>query len=209
MSSFFVNFSNVIKYNKKEALLMAYLSKKFLNEYYDKNRVLLEKVSVADKNITIDNNTHFDVFLSYSYSDKHFALIIYKAMTRIGYKVYIDIKDKDLDRNDVDEQTAKRIAKIMDHCSCLVYVHTASAKVSKWCPWELGYMSGKRNFRCGIIPLIEDKEDFPHQEYLGIYPVIDFAKDTESNYNFWANKYGTNKYSTLKQFINGINPYEH
>ena len=189
---------------------MPYLSKKYLNEYYSKNRKLLESVKVNDSIASFKENEIYDVFLSYSYDDKEYAVKIYKMMKRAGYSVYIDIGDKKLDRDDVNEETAKRIANIMNHSRSLVYVHTPSAKVSKWCPWELGYMSGRTKFRCAIIPLIEDKEDFPHQEYLGIYPVVDYANySNSSKYEFWVNKYRTNKYVSLKEFINGKNPYEH
>lgn len=189
---------------------MGYLSKKYLNELYIKNRSLFESLSVKDSFESIKKGVSFNVFLSYSYDDKEYAIKIYKLMIKSGYTVYIDINDKKLDRDDVDEESARRIASIMNCCKCLIYVHTASAKVSKWCPWELGYMSGKTNFRCGIIPLVEDKEEFPHQEYLGLYPIVDYAKVQNSDrMEFWVNKFGTKKYVSLKEFINGKDPYEH
>lgn len=189
---------------------MPYLSKKYLNELEDKQKRIFESISVQDSFPSIERGVTFDIFLSYSYSDKTYAIKIYKLLLRCGFTVYIDLKDDKLDREDVDEKTARRIAKIMNNCGCLIYVHTPSAKVSKWCPWELGYMSGKTNFRCCVIPLIEDKEDFPHQEYLGLYPVIDYEKiQGKEEYTFWANIYRTKKYVNLKEFINGKNPYEH
>ena len=189
---------------------MSYLSKKFLNELKQQQRNLFESVKVKDSFIDIKQGKKYDIFLSYSFSDKDYAITIYKLLINCGFTVYIDIGDKQLDRDDVDEQTARRIALIMNNCSCLIYVHTASAKVSKWCPWELGYMSGKTNFRCCIIPLLEDKEDFPHQEYLGLYPIVDYEKGVEDGrYKFWANVYNTDKYVSLKAFIQGKNPYIH
>ena len=71
-------------------------------------------------------------------------------------------------------------------------------------------MSGRTNFRCAVIPLIDDKEDFPHQEYLGLYPVVDYEKPQNvERYTFWVNVYKTNKYTSLRSFINGQDPYEH
>lgn len=189
---------------------MPYLSKKYLNELFQKKRLLYESVKIRDAYENAKNGDKYDVFLSYSLVDKEYALKIYRMMINVGYSVYIDLKDERLDRSDVDEGTARRIAKVMDSSRCLIYVHTASAKVSSWCPWELGYMSGKTNFRCAIIPLLEDKEDFPRQEYLGLYPIVDFAKYVSSEkYEFWVNKYGTSKYTSLKEFANGRDPYEH
>ena len=189
---------------------MPYLSKKYLNELSDKRRHFFESVQIRDSFQSIEKGDQFDIFLSYSYSDKDYALKIYKLLIECSYSVYIDLKDDKLDRDDVDEKTARRIAKIMNNCKCLVYVHTPSAKVSKWCPWELGYMSGRTNFRCCVIPLIEDKEDFPHQEYLGLYPVIEYEKVAKTDrYAFWARKYKTKSYVNLEYFIDGKDPYEH
>ena len=189
---------------------MPYLSKKYLNELYTKRRRFFDSTTINESYSTIKKDDMFDIFLSYSYSDKEYAKKIYALLTEEGFSVYIDLNDEMLDRNDTGRKTAKRLANIMDHCRSLIYVHTASAKVSKWCPWELGYMSGIRDFRCGIIPLLEDKEEFPHQEYLELYPVVDYEKQkNSSNYYFWANIYGTNKYVRLKEYINGSNPYIH
>ncbi len=189
---------------------MPYLSKRLLNELSLKSRSLFESIAIKDCSADIKKGTNFDIFLSYSLPDQEYAEKLYKMMTHLGFSVYFDLKDKTLDRNDVDEETARRIASIMDHCRSLIYVHSASAKVSKWCPWELGYMSGKTNFRCSIIPLLEDKEDFPHQEYLELYPIVDYAVNTQTqHYEFWVNKFKTNKYVSLKQFINGTDPFAH
>lgn len=186
------------------------LSKRMLNEIATKRKSLFEHAQIKDTFESIQKNTHFDIFLSYSYSDRDYAIKIYHLMCEAGYKVYIDLNDEKLDREDVDEKTAKRISQIMNNCDCLVYVHTPSAKVSKWCPWELGYMSGRTNFRCAIIPLIEDKEDFPHQEYLGLYPVLEYAIISGTNkYDFWAYKYKTDLYIILSAFIKGQDPFKH
>lgn len=188
---------------------MAYLSKKFLNERFA-NRALFESRRVLDSYDTIKGGQKlFDVFLSYSYPDKEYALKIYYLMIDAGYKVYIDIKDKSLHREDVDKETAERIALIMNRCKSLVYIHTKSATTSKWCPWELGYMSGKSNFRCAVIPLVEDKEDFPRQEFLELYPYVDYVRDEKGKDEFWVNERGTKKYVSLRSFVNGKNPENH
>lgn len=189
---------------------MPYLSKKYINELAKQKQLSPRKVVVKESFENIKNGNQFDIFLSYTYSDKDYALLIYALLIECGFSVYIDIKDGNLDRNDVDEETAKRLAKIMNNCRSLIYVHTPSAKTSKWCPWELGYMSGRTNFRCAVIPLIEDKEEFPHQEYLGLYPFVDYEKaEGSEKYTFWVNEYGSGKYVNLKEFSNGKDPYEH
>ncbi len=188
---------------------MSFLSKQYLNELASKKNIDPDKIAngffVNEK-----KGDKYDVFLSYSYSDKRFALIIYALLIKYGLSVYIDINDNSLNRDNVNKKTAKRLAKIMDECRSLIYVHTSSAKASKWCPWELGYMSGKSNFRCAVMPLVEEKEKYPYQEYLNLYPYVDYEKDEETKkYAFLVKEYSSNKYVGLKEFINGAEPSEH
>ena len=73
-------------------------------------------------------------------------------------------------------------------------------------------MSGKTRFRCATILLVEDKEDFPRQEYLEIYPYLDYdSYKNTNNYTFWVNDLNDrNIYVPLKEFIeNGKDPYDH
>ena len=191
---------------------MSYFSKQCLNELASKNKKYNPKTIVVDKSFeNIKNGNEYDMFISYSYPDKDFALIIYALLVEYGFSVYIDIKDDYLNRDSVSKKTAKRLERIMDSCRSLIYVHTPSAKESRWCPWELGYMSGKRNPRCTVIPLIEGKEKFPNQEYLGLYPFIDYEEDKKTKKcTFRVNVFGSNKkYVDLKEFVNGKDPFEH
>lgn len=187
---------------------MANISKRLLNELCNQ-KYIRESFSINDSNRVDSSDRQYDIFLSYCFSDKDYAIKIVNLFEKHGYAVYIDLRDPKLSRSKVDRKTVERISAIMNRCKSLVYVHTASATMSKWCPWELGYMSGKKNFRCATILLTEDKEEFPRQEYLDIYPYIDFEKDTKGNYQFWANDLDSEAYVTFKDYIEGIDPYIH
>jgi hypothetical protein len=176
----------------------------------DKKKLKPETIVASKSFENIKKGDKFDIFLSYSYPDKDYALIIFALLIECGFSVYIDIKDDSLNRDSVNKKTATRLATIMDKCRSLIYVHTRSAKASKWCPWELGYMSGKSNFRCAVMPLVEEKEKYPYQEYLNLYPYVDYEKDRETGKDtFWANRLNSDRYVDLKEFINGKNPYKH
>ena len=191
---------------------MPYISKKFLNEEFAKTNFANESLQIQDSFQELTTGKIYDIFLSYSYNDKEYAIKVYKMLSRCGYETYIDLKDPELDRKDVNKQTALHIATIIEHCRCLIYLHSASSAVSKWCPWELGYMSGQgqHHFRCAIIPLTEDKEEFPRQEYLAIYPYVDYARSSSENgdFDFWVNELD-GKYICLKSFVNGKDPCSH
>ena len=88
----------------------------------------------------------------------------------------------------------------------MAYISTQNVTNSKWCPWELGVGDGIHNGKACILPILEeDREDFKGQEYLGLYPYIDYASTRKSNTkHFWiTDPQNTNKYIRLKDWING------
>jgi len=187
---------------------MINFSKRYLNEL-SKNKIIRDSFSINESIGADTEDKQYDVFLSYCLIDKDYAIKILYLFEKLGYKVYIDLKDPTLNRKSVDRSTVIRISSVMNRCKSLVYIHTQSATMSKWCPWELGYMSGKKNFRCATILLTEDKEEFPRQEYLDIYPYLNLANDTSGKKQIWARDLDSNRYVNFRLFIDGKDPYEH
>lgn len=184
------------------------LTKKYLNEL-TQQRVIHDSVKFSKS--SQDNQTSFDVFVSYSFSDKAYAIKVVNLLIKAGYKVYIDLFDSNLSRDKVSKETARRIAIQMDKCKGLLYLHSKSASVSKWCPWELGYFSGKKNFRCASLPLKEYENDsFPNQEFLELYPYTDYVNEKDTGKGeFWINERETGKYTSLKSWLNGAKLVKH
>lgn len=82
-----------------------------------------------------------------------------------------------MDRSNVNANTANWLRSRMQSCNGLAYVSTTNISHSKWCPWELGYVDGNKNGRCAILPIVKTSgESFNGQEYLGLYPYIDWEK---------------------------------
>ena len=184
------------------------ISKKFLDE--NLSGFNLNESFSKFENRNDSSDSLYDIFFSYCYSDLEYALKLVSLLEKTGYRVYIDVKDASLNRNAVNLSTVKRIADIIDRCKCLVYLHTKSSQISKWCPRELGYMSGKKNFRCATILLVDDNEEFPRQEYLEIYPYLSYESCANSKvYDFWVNELDSAKYILLRDFLNDRDPYIH
>ncbi len=178
-----------------------YLSKSYLNELVQK-KSLDAKIRLADSLI----KKQYDIFLSYSLHDLSFAKKIFNLLIKKGFSVYADFIDPSFSRQNVNKKTAKKLSKMISKCKSLIYIHSKSAAVSKWCPWEIGLASGLKNFRCAIMPLVEELDsEFERQEYLLLYPIIDYNKDHNGIYMFWSND--NNKYNTLSDWIiTGKNP---
>ena len=184
------------------------LTQDFVNDY--KPQESITKSVVVDSNQRVfnrDSALTYDIFLSHSYSDKVKVHKLVKMFNDCGYSVYVDwIDDKQLDRSLVDSQTANILKARMKNSKGLAFLTTANSVSSKWCPWELGYMDGLKNGRCCILPVLQYKRDyFSGQEYLGIYPYLDYEViGGTTKYEFWVNSPSNPKmYVNLRDWLNG------
>lgn len=185
-----------------------------ISEYqsYRKQQIINENYELAEKYDTTTGKKvkKFDIFLSHSSLDKRLVLTLVELFNKAGYSAYVDwIEDAELDRNNVTKNTAAILKNRMNDSIGLTYIATSNATNSKWCPWELGYFDGKKNSRCSILPVVESNT-FVGQEYLGLYPYIEYEKTSGTGkYDFWVYDQGTSKYVILRAWLEGHNPYQH
>jgi hypothetical protein len=74
----------------------------------------------------------------------------------------------------VSKASAKLIQNRLKISKSLLLAISTNATVSKWMPWELGYVDGNTN-KCAIIPISKSKyapDSYVGLEYLSIYPFI-------------------------------------
>jgi len=120
--------------------------------------------------------THFDIFLSHAYADKHVVIGVYRKLSGLGFVIYIDwIHDPKLNRTKVTPKTAELLRTRMRQCDSLFYLTTDHASYSKWMPWETGYFdaydrTSSHDGHVAILPVLEEPQSgFAGQEYLGLY----------------------------------------
>ena len=196
-----------------KSFLTQQAEKRNISEYGTKReQILYENVELSTRYDSVNNIKirEYDIFLSHSSLDKKLVLTLVDLFNEAGYSVYVDwIEDKQLDRSNVNKDTAQTLRGRMNHSKGLAYVATSNSTNSKWCPWELGYFDGKKNSRCCILPIMESNT-FQGQEYLGLYPYIRYSKISGKNkYDFWVYNQGTDEYVILKKWLAGSNPYNH
>ena len=192
-----------------------------INEDMLRKRVYLEHSQFSDSGTRILNENRrlynrkdkYDLFLSHSYLDKELIYSLIELFNESGYSVYVDwMVDTQLDRSKVNANTADLLRTRMQYCQGLAYVSTFNVTQSKWCPWELGYVDGKNNGRCAILPVMETSSGhFNGQEYLGLYPYIDYELNRENKkHEFWVNDPNDNqRYIVLRDWLSGKNPFYH
>lgn len=175
-----------------------------------KDQIIYENAEMHTRYDSVQKRKIYDVFLSHSSLDKKLVLTLVNLFNEAGYSVYVDwIEDTQLDRNNVNKNTAQVLRNRMNGSKGLSYVATGNAVNSKWCPWELGYFDGKKNGRCCILPIMES-QIFQGQEYLGLYPYMQYAQVSGEDRNeFWIYNQGTDEYVILRSWLDGSEPYRH
>lgn len=154
-----------------------------------------------------DEHDKYDLFISHSFSDKDLVVGLRYLFDKAGYKVYIDwIEDSHLNRNNVTKQTAAVIKNRIKCCKGLAYISTENITSSKWCPWELGVADGMLNQVC-ILPVMNSQ--FKGQEYLSLYPYMDYQKVLNSEkYEFWIyDPDNRDSYIILRDWLKGRKPF--
>lgn len=194
------------------------LTHEFLRQQSTRN-ILYESSSNYQQRIVNRNhqvytqNNKFDIFLSHSFLDHDEVLSLIQLFNTCGYSVYVDwIYDNHLNRNNVTKETAALLRERMSESRCLSYLATSNSTSSKWCPWELGYFDGiSKNSRCCILPVLAyNQASYKGQEYLGLYPYLQYEKYADSDtYDFWVHDQESSKYVVLRSWLAGYDPFTH
>jgi hypothetical protein len=156
-------------------------------------------------------STAFHIFLSHSYLDKQLLVGITEYLEKMGYGVYLDWReDAQLSRDNVTKETAQVVRERIAQSESLFFATTASAKDSRWMPWELGYMDGKKG-RSAILPVTPNdtsSDTYRGQEYLGIYPYISGGNDKSGKERLWVHE-NAETYIVFDDWIKGKQPVKH
>lgn len=148
----------------------------------------------------------YDIFLSYSVKDAAAIIRLANILENKGLSVYVDwIVDKKLDRSEVTAETARIIRDRLESSKSLILALTSNSVQSNWVQWELGLGDGQKNGKVAILPLIREEDTNPNfyrQEYLGIYPFIDYQGSS-----IYVNGKGV-KYLKLEDWLVQSDPLE-
>ena len=157
-----------------------------------------------------DINRNYDIFLSHSYLDKVHVLALVKLFNIHQFSVYVDwLEDNQLNREDVNVHTANLLRNRMKHSKCLSYLTTENITKSKWCPWEIGYFDGLKQSKCCILPVMEYGCEFNGQEYLGLYPYLEYASfaGVDAACDFYICNQNRTEFIKLRDWIKGSTKY--
>ena len=163
---------------------------------------------IEEARVATANRTSFDIFLSHSIQDKELVIGAQRVLERGGRSVYVDwMVDPKLDRTKVTGATAEKLRARMRQCKSMMYLYTKNSQISRWMPWELGYFDGF-NGNVSVLPIIPDSGtlDFAKEEYLQLYPKVDFSNPIAARPGIYVNKVRgleTGTYKSLNEWADG------
>lgn len=111
-------------------------------------------------------------FLCHSHKDETLVKGLIAMFQNARIDLYVDWKDHSMPTTP-NALTAKKIQKAIRGCGVFLFLATANARVSRWCPWEIGFADSSQR-KVFIVPTRDFTETYGN-EYLQLYPRIDIG----------------------------------
>lgn len=122
------------------------------------------------------------VFLSHSHLDKAEVEKAIVFLRELGISVYVDWADSSMPPT-TNMETARKIKERIISNRKFILLATKNAIASKWCNWELGFGDAKKYIEhIALFPLSDNDGTWSGQEYLKIYPRIEYTGLYDYNY---------------------------
>lgn len=116
------------------------------------------------------------IFLSHSHKDRELVEPATAFLRSHGIKIYVDWMDEGMP-DVVSGETAKKLKERIQQQRKFIVLVTENSKDSRWVPWELGYADPTKGMEHIASFPITESVDFAHNEYLRIYPKIQFVSN--------------------------------
>lgn len=170
--------------------------------------------AVNEKRTFSKSTSRTSIFLSHSHQDKDKVEQAKYFFENLGISIYVDWMDSTMPER-TNGVTANRIKVKIQNNEKFILLATNRAVNSKWCNWEVGigdiYKLSKDNI--AILGLADNNRHWTGNEYLQIYPSIEFQNGEKlNNFNEYIargyyvmyppNPDGTRNYKTLEKWLN-------
>lgn len=192
---------------------MALFTEQQIRDRFEKERKygsmrLFSAQAVLNEGRITDSSKMYDIFLSHSSKDMDLIAGLKLILEDLGYSVYVDWNDNQLNPNNVTPETAEVLRERMLQCKSLLYAFSENAANSKWMPWELGYFDALKNSRVAVLPITQTaKYSYKGSEFVGVYYFIQIDPTTDGKSALWV--HDGEKYINYKYWLEGKNPIEH
>lgn len=110
-------------------------------------------------------------FLSHSHKDADYAKGLQVILAEQGLLLYIDWEDPYMPEKP-ERRTAERIQHQIRQTDLFIFLATPNSTTSRWCPWEIGFADGVKQFDSIFVVPTSDNGGWYGNEYLQLYRSI-------------------------------------
>jgi hypothetical protein len=153
-----------------------FISKAQLSSYERGFSIANEAIGARQQLASASYSFQADVtlFLSHSHKDKALIQPALAFLRSHGAKIYVDWMDDGMP-DTVSGETAKKLKERIKQQKKFLVLVTENSKDSRWVPWELGFADSTKGMdHIAAFPVSDSTGDFQHNEYLQIYPRIEY-----------------------------------
>ena len=134
-----------------------------------------------------EGNRKLSVFLSHKHSDLEYLERVRYVLESLNAYVYVDWADPTM-LHPTNRSTAEKLKEKIKRYDKFVFIASDAALDSKWCNWEIGFGDAHKyeHDKIAIFPIKQDDRQWSGNEYLQLYPSIEYFDGT-TTYNTGEN----------------------
>ncbi|MCF5199892.1 MULTISPECIES: toll/interleukin-1 receptor domain-containing protein [Pseudomonas syringae group] len=115
-------------------------------------------------------------FLCHSHKDRTAVEGVLKFFKDQGLHLYVDWMDSEMPES-TNGNTARMIKNRIVEADLFFFLATPNALASRWCPWEIGYADGVKNYDSIFVIPTKERGITYGNEYVDIYRRIDESQE--------------------------------
>lgn len=171
--------------------------------------------TVNETRMFSESSSSTSVFLSHAHQDKAKIEQAKLFLENLGISIYVDWADQTMPEKTTGITAQKIKNQIITKNDKFILLATNNAVCSKWCNWEVGIADHFKlpKDKIAILPLADNNRHWTGNEYLQIYPSIEFERGNNKNlignlipqgyYIFYPpNIDGTRNFEKLETWLN-------
>jgi hypothetical protein len=162
---------------------MSFISKSQLREFSREKKMFTSLNESLQKFKNESKTYKTKIFLSHKHDESDELNGAISFLKKQGVDIYVDWLDEGMPKT-TSGITAVRIKDKIKENEKFILLATEGAINSKWCNWELGLGDAAKYINnIAILPINNDYSDFSGNEYLEIYPHIEYQNGTNKRIN--------------------------
>ena len=158
--------------------------------------IILNEAQVQTRHFS-ESNKRLSVFLSHKHNELEYLERVRFVLESLNASVYVDWADPSM-QHPTDRRTAEALKKKIERYDKFIFIASDATITSKWCNWEIGYGDAYKykQDKIALFPIKQDDREWKGNEYLQLYPSIEYFD-------------GTTKYKSGKTIPEGFYVYYH